>query len=91
MAVLGRSAATAMLVLVGLGGGTPVAFGQAQPRTTYNSFMAHDAMSGGQPLRAPGFGVESGKAAPSSDQLRGSVFDARTGRVRPGNPSPSIR
>ena len=29
--------------------------------------------------------------APSSDQIRGPAHDPRTGTVRPGNPSPSVR
>lgn len=80
-----------MLIGVVMAGGATVALGQGQPKTTYNSFMAQDAPPGGPFSLAPGSGVESGSAAPSSDQLRGSVFDARTGRVRPGNPSPSVR
>ncbi|KAB1071637.1 hypothetical protein [Methylobacterium planeticum] len=32
-----------------------------------------------------------GQRVPSSDQIRGPAYDARTGTVRPGNPSPSVR
>ncbi len=91
MSVPVRSAATVMLIIVSIAGGTTAALGQVQPKTTYNSFTAQDAPPGGPFTLAPGAGAESGSAAPSSDQLRGSVFDARTGRVRPGNPSPSVR
>ena len=29
--------------------------------------------------------------APTSDQIRGPIHDPRTGTMRPGNPSPSVR
>ncbi|WP_336487788.1 hypothetical protein [Methylobacterium nigriterrae] len=32
-----------------------------------------------------------GQVAPVSDQIRGPAHDGRTGAVRPGNPSPSVR
>ncbi|AWN41383.1 hypothetical protein U8607_08280 [Methylobacterium durans] len=35
--------------------------------------------------------AEARPRAPSSDQIRGPVHDSRTGIVRPGNPSPSVR
>ncbi len=86
-----RSAAMVMLIIFSVAGGTTVALGQVQPKTTYNSSTAQDAPPSGPFTLTPGARAESGSVAPSSDQLRGSVFDARTGRVRPGNPSPSVR
>ncbi|MBB2963496.1 hypothetical protein [Methylobacterium sp. R2-1] len=32
-----------------------------------------------------------GLTGPASDQVRGPIHDQRIGRVRPGNPSPSVR
>lgn len=52
-------------------------------------------LSPGGRLGAIGGGPEItgalGVNGPTSDQIRGPVHDDRTGRVRPGNPSPSVR
>ncbi len=69
--------------------------GNADAQPSFGKGRQSDGPSYGDPqgrrLTDPDVTNSLDATGATSDQLRGPVHDERTGRVRPGNPSPSVR